>query len=71
MADELSSRESALRKLPLPYSLALPLRDAGVSSEGVSEYVGVDEAALDGVYRIAEAKLCAAEQARTPCDEIC
>jgi hypothetical protein len=29
------------------------------------------EAALDGVYRIAEAKLSAAEQARTPCDEMC
>jgi hypothetical protein len=27
----------------------------------VSEYVGVEEAALDGVYRIAEAKLSAAE----------
>jgi hypothetical protein len=57
VADELSARESALRKLPLPYSLALRLRDAGVAPEIVSEYVGVDEAALDGVYRIAEAKL--------------
>jgi hypothetical protein len=36
----------------------------------VSEYVGVDEAALDGVYRIAEAKLSAAEQARMPCEPI-
>jgi hypothetical protein len=61
VADELTSHESALRKLPLPYSLALRLRDAGVAPEVVSEYVGVDEAALDGVYRIAEAKLCAAE----------
>ena len=32
-----------------------------VAPEVVSEYVGVDEAALDGVYRIAEAKLSAAE----------
>ena len=61
MADELTSHERALRKLPLPYSLALRLRDAGVAPEVVSEYVGVDEAALDGVYRIAEAKLSAAE----------
>jgi hypothetical protein len=61
VADELSSHENALRKLPLPYSLALRLRDAGVAPEVVSEYVGVDEAALDGVYRIAEAKLNAAE----------
>ena len=46
----------------MPYSLALRLRDAGVAPEVVSEYVGVDEAALDGVYRIAEAKLSAAER---------
>ena len=45
----------------MPYSLALRLRDAGVAPEVVSEYIGVDEAALDGVYRIAEAKLSAAE----------
>jgi hypothetical protein len=63
VAEESSSHESALRKLPLPYSLALRLRDAGVASEVVSEYVGVEEAALDGLYRIAEAKLRAAENA--------
>jgi hypothetical protein len=62
VADELTPHESALRKLPLPYSLALRLREAGVAPEVVSEYVGVDEAALAGVYRIAEAKLSAAEQ---------
>lgn len=63
MADqpsELSPRECALRKLPLPYSLALRLRDAGVAPDVVSEYVGVEVDALDGVYRIAEAKLGAA-----------
>jgi hypothetical protein len=63
VAEESSSHESALRKLPLPYSLALRLRDAGVASEVVSEYVGVEVAALDGLYRIAEAKLRAAENA--------
>jgi hypothetical protein len=68
VADELTPHESALRELPLPYSLALRLRDAGVAPEVVSEYVGVDVAALDGVYRIAEAKLSAAE-ARSPCDK--
>jgi hypothetical protein len=60
MVDEpaqLSPLEGALRKLPLPYSLALRLRDAGVAPEVVCEYVGVEEAALDGVYRMAEAKL--------------
>jgi hypothetical protein len=69
VADQLTAHESALRKLPLPYSLALRLRDAGVAPEVVSEYVGVEVAALDGVYRIAEAKLNAAEQSRTPCEE--
>ncbi len=68
VANELTSHESALRKLPLPYSLALRLREAGVAPEVVSEYVGVDEAALDGVYRIAEAKLSAAEDPR--CQEL-
>ena len=68
--DELSPHESALRKLPLPYSLALRLRDAGVAPEVVSEYVGVDEAALDGIYRIAEAKLTSVEgQLQGACDE--
>lgn len=70
MADELSSHESALRKLPLPYSLALRLRDAGVAPEVVSEYVGVDEAALEGVYRIAEAKLTSVERRlEVACDD--
>jgi hypothetical protein len=60
---DLSARECALRKLPLPYSLVLRLRDAGVAPEVVSDYVGVDEEALDGIYRMAEAKLNTAEQA--------
>lgn len=61
MADE--SRERALRELPLTYSLALRLRDAGVAPDMVCEYVGVEEAALTGLYRIADAKLAAALEA--------
>lgn len=57
MTEQLSPHELALRKLPLPYSLALRLRDAGVAPEVVCEYVGVDEAALPGIYRLAEQKL--------------
>jgi hypothetical protein len=57
MARELSARERALRKLPLPYSLALRLRDAGVAPEVVCEYLDVEETSLDGIYRVAEAKL--------------
>ena len=62
MGDELCAREWALRKLPLPYSLALRLRDAGVAAELVCEYVGVEEAGLEGFLRVAEAKLAAAQQ---------
>jgi hypothetical protein len=66
MDDKTSERELALRKLPLTYSLALRLRDAGVAPEVIGEYVGIDEAALRGVFRIAEAKLLAARSlART------
>ena len=55
MADEVSAEERALRELPLPYSLALRLRNAGVADELICEYVNVEEKALDGIYRIAEA----------------
>ncbi|OBB33185.1 hypothetical protein A5792_12345 [Mycolicibacterium peregrinum] len=60
MADEGDLHEQALRQLPLPYSLALRLRDAGVARELVCEYLSVEDTALDGIYRIAEAKLAAA-----------
>ncbi|MGA9489687.1 MAG: hypothetical protein WBV80_05465 [Mycobacterium sp.] len=63
MAVELSQRERALRRLPLPYSLALRLRDAGVAADVICQYVGVEQAALDGLYRMAEAKLIAAQNA--------
>jgi hypothetical protein len=43
MAKELSAREWALRKLPLPYSLASRLRDAGVAPDVVCEYNAVEE----------------------------
>jgi hypothetical protein len=61
VADELSQRERALRRLPLPYSLALRLRDAGISADVICRYVNVELAALDGLYRMAEAKLLAAQ----------
>ena len=62
MSDEFRRREQALRRLPLPYSLALRLRDAGVSADVICQYVNVEQAALDGLYRIAEAKFLAAQQ---------
>jgi len=49
MADELTIREAALRKLPLPYSLVLRLRDAGVADEVICDYVDIGPAALPGL----------------------
>jgi hypothetical protein len=63
MADELSQREQALRRLPLPYSLALRLRDAGVAADEICQYINVEHDALDNLYRIAEAKLVAVQKA--------
>lgn len=62
MANDFSAQERALRKLPLPYSLALRLRDAGVAPEVTCEYLDIDMASLAGLYRIAEAKLAAAQR---------
>lgn len=71
MADELSADEQALRRLPLPYSLALRLRYAGVAREVICEYVDVEEAALDRFYRVAEAKLVAIRQQRSTREDEC
>lgn len=65
MTDLREAMERALRELPLPYSLALRLRDAGVAPDVVSEYLGIDESALDGFYRMAEEKLAALPAYRT------
>lgn len=64
MADDLSEREAALRRLPLPYSLAMRLREAGVARSVICEYVGVEDASLDGFLRIAEQKLTALQRQR-------
>lgn len=66
MTGELSAREQALRRLPLPYSLALRLREAGVAADVICEYVNVEETALVDLYRMAEAKLVAAQAATNP-----
>ena len=56
MADNPTAREHALRTLPLPYSLALRLRDAGVAPDAICQYLDVGMASLTGLYRIAEAR---------------
>jgi hypothetical protein len=62
MTDELTPREQALRAIPLSYSLALRLRDAGVAPDVVSEYIDVDEPFLESLYRVAEAKFVSAHE---------
>ena len=62
MTDELSQRERALRRLPLPYSLALRLRDAGVPADMICQYVNVQSGRPRRPYCIAEAKSPAAQK---------
>jgi hypothetical protein len=70
VTEGLHDREAALRRLPVPYSLALRLREAGVARKVICEYVGVDDSSLDGFYRIAEQKLTALQQQReAPAEE--
>jgi hypothetical protein len=69
MADQLTAHEQALRNLPLAYFLALRLRDAGVAPAVICEYINVEEASLEGLYRIAEAKLAAALDPASASDE--
>jgi hypothetical protein len=62
MVDELTEYERALRRLPLPYSLALRLRDVGLAAELICQYIDIEQDAIDGFYRIAEAKLLAVQK---------
>ena len=52
--------------MPLPYSLALKLRDAGVAADAICQHVNIEKSALDGLYRLAEAKLNASQGNRRP-----
>lgn len=52
-----TGHEAALRRLPLTYSLALRLREAGTAPDVVCEYLGVEQDALPVLYRLAEEKL--------------
>jgi len=47
----------ALRRLPLPYRWRCGCVEAGVADQVICEYLRVEEAALPGLYRLAEAKL--------------
>jgi hypothetical protein len=54
-------RKAALDRLPLPYSAALRLREAGIPDDVIADCVGVEPKALKTLMCIAEAKLLAAE----------
>ena len=64
MSDEVAAarraeRAEAMRHLPVPYSLALRLRDAGLAHELIAECLAVEREALDLLLQVAEAKLAA------------
>ena len=52
---------ASLARLPLPYAVALRLRNAGIDDAVIAECVGVDLDALPRLMLLAEAKLAAAE----------
>lgn len=52
-------RIEAMRHLPDTYSLALRLRDAGLTNELIAECLAVEREALDLLLQVAEAKLAA------------
>lgn len=53
-------REGALDKLPLPYSMALRLRDAGVEDAVIARCLGVEPEGLEVLMTVALAKLATA-----------
>lgn len=55
------SRTEALGRLPAAHSLALRLRDAGLSAELIAESLGIEPEALGPLLVVAEEKLAAAE----------
>ena len=52
-------RVEAMRHLPGTYSLALRLREAGLTNELIAECLTVEREALDLLLQVAEAKLAA------------
>jgi hypothetical protein len=54
-----NARDAALDQLPLPYSTALRMREAGLADEVIAECIGVERDAIATLMRLAEAKLAA------------
>jgi DNA-directed RNA polymerase specialized sigma24 family protein len=51
------TREEALARLPLPYAVALRMRDAGASDELVADALGIDGHTVASLLTLADAKL--------------
>lgn len=66
MVADNARRQAALERLPIPYSTALRLRDAGVSDQLIAKRVGVEPEAVGPMLKVAEAKLAAAEERDAP-----
>jgi hypothetical protein len=52
-------RRAAIDRLPLPYSTALRLRDAGIPDDLIAECIAVEPEAMPTLLTLAEAKLAA------------
>lgn len=63
MHNDRSERERVLRRPPWLYSMALRVRDAGISDELIRQFVDIEPTALDRLYRIAEMTFLAAQTA--------
>ena len=63
MHNDRSEREQVLRRLPWLYSMALRVRDAGISAALIRQFVDIEPTALDRLYRIAEMRFLAAQTA--------
>jgi hypothetical protein len=50
-------RVDAVRQLPVPYAIALRLRDAGVADDTIARSLDVDADCLGTVLAVAEQKL--------------
>jgi hypothetical protein len=63
MVDELGERGQALRRPPLPHSLALRLRDAGIAADVICQCVNVERAPSRAFIASPGPKLLAAQEA--------
>ena len=59
VANGRESRDEALGRLPLMYSVALRLRDAGIPDELIASTLGIATEAMPAFMMLAKAKLAA------------